>query len=307
MAIGKARLQGLMAAASLLALTACGTSRPPASAAAPAAPASATTAPAPAAAVAPAPGTATGKTLVQWLGQSATRIITPGGKVIMIDPWLSTNPKTPEAYRNVHSMGKVDLILVTHAHADHYADAPAMAKLYKAPVYGPAGLNQSLVHLGVLPADLSPRFNKGGTIMPLGPGIRITGTHAEHSSELTWRNPATGKDETHVGGEPMGFLIELENGFRIYHMGDTGLFGDMKLIGEYYKPDLVLIPIGGHYVMDPKDAAVATRDLIRPRFAIPIHYGTNAQLKGTPEEYASAMGNSPIAIMPIKPGDALQF
>lgn len=257
--------------------------------------------------VATAPGVVSGKTLVQWLGQAATRIITPGGKVIVVDPWLTTNPRTPEGFRHVHSLGKVDLILVTHAHMDHFADAPAMAKLYNAPVYGPAGLNQSLVHLGMLPSELSPRFNKGGTITPLGPGIKITGTHAEHSSELTWRNPATGKDETYVGGEPMGFLIELENGFRIWHMGDTGLFGDMKLIGEYYKPDLILIPIGGHYVMDPRDAAVATRDMIRPRYAIPIHYGTNPQLKGTPEEYARWMGNSPIGIITMKPGDAMQF
>lgn len=259
------------------------------------------------AATAAAPGVASDKVLIQWLGQSATRIITPGGKVIVIDPWLTSNPKTPEGFRHVHSLGKVDLILVTHAHADHFADAPAMAKAFNTPVYGPAGLNQSMVHLGMLPTELSPRFNKGGTITPLGDGIKITATHAEHSSELTWRNPATGKDETHVGGEPMGFLIELENGFKIWHMGDTGLFGDMKLIGEYYKPDLILIPIGGHYVMDPKDAAVATRDLIKPAFAIPIHYGTTAQLKGTPEEYVRWMGNSTVRVMTMQPGDALQF
>jgi L-ascorbate metabolism protein UlaG (beta-lactamase superfamily) len=227
--------------------------------------------------------------------------------VIVIDPWLLTNPKTPEGYKRLDALGKVDLILVTHAHADHFSDAPELAKLNNAPMYGPAGLNQSLVTLGILPAALAPRFNKGGTITPLGPNIKITATHAEHSSELVWRNPVTGKDETHVGGEPVGFIIELENGFKIYHMGDTGLFGDMRLIGDYYKPDLVLIPIGGHYVMDPKDAAVSTRDMIRPKFAIPIHYGTIPQLKGTPEEYIGAMGNAPTRIIPMKPGEAVQF
>ncbi|GIZ53375.1 metal-dependent hydrolase [Noviherbaspirillum aridicola] len=305
---GKAGKALCAAAACMLALGGCGSTARTESAQAPvrAAPTPVVQQPA-TATTATAPGVASGKTLVQWLGQAATRIITPGGKVIVIDPWLTTNPRTPEGFRHVHSLGKVDLILVTHAHMDHFADAPAMARLYNAPVYGPAGLNQSMVHLGMLPSELSPRFNKGGTISPLGPGIRITATHAEHSSELTWRNPATGKDETHVGGEPVGFLIELENGFKIWHMGDTGLFGDMRLIGEYYKPDLILIPIGGHYVMDPKDAAVATRDMIRPRYAIPIHYGTNPQLKGTPEEFARAMGNSPIGILNMKPGDALQF
>jgi L-ascorbate metabolism protein UlaG (beta-lactamase superfamily) len=102
-------------------------------------------------------------------------------------------------------------------------------------------LNQSLLSLGVLPANLVPRMNKGGTVTPLGPEIKITMTRAEHSSELAWKNPTTGKDETHVGGEPAGFIIELENGLKIYHMGDTELFGDV-----------ILIPIGGHFVMSRK-------------------------------------------------------
>jgi L-ascorbate metabolism protein UlaG (beta-lactamase superfamily) len=100
---------------------------------------------------------------------------------------------------------------------------------------------------------------------------------------------------------------KLENGFKIFHMGDTGLFGDLKFIGDYYKPDLILIPIGGHYVMDPKEAALMTRDLLKPRYAIPVHYGTNAQLKGTAEEYISAMGNSPVKVFSLKPGEQLEF
>ena len=263
--------------------------------------------PSPWAPPAPAPAVPIGKVQVQWLGQAATRITTPGGKVIVIDPWLSTNPKTPEQYKRLEALGRVDLILVTHAHFDHMADAPALAKLNNVPVYGPAGMNQAMTTLGILPTALSQRFGKGGTVMPLGPGIRITATQAEHSSELLWRNPATGKDELHVGGEPVGFLIELENGFRIYHMGDTGLFGDMRMIGDYYKPDLVLIPIGGHFTMDPKDAALATRDLIRPKYAIPIHYGTSPQLAGKPEDYISTLGNAPTRVLQLKPGEAALF
>lgn len=304
---GKARPTLFATLICILALGGCGLRTRTASEPVPVVPAAAAVVQPSASAPAPAPGIASGKTLVQWLGHAAARIITPGGKVIVVDPWLTTNPTTPQGFRHVHSLGKVDLILVTHAHPDHVADAPALAKLYNAPVYGPAGMNQSLVNLGVLPRELSPVFNKGGTVMPLGPGIKITATHAEHSSELTWHNPATGKNETHVGGEPVGFLMELENGFKIWHLGDTGLFGDMRLIGEYYKPDLIMIPIGGHYVMDPKDAAVATRDLIKPRYAIPIHYGANPQSKGTPEEFSRAMGKSAVGILTMKPGDALQF
>ena len=254
-----------------------------------------------------AEGKTEGKTEIQWLGQATTRITTPGGKVIVIDPWVTSNPKTPEQFKSLEAMGKVDLILVTHGHFDHFADAPALAKLTNAPVYGPAGLMQSVAALGILPASQAVRFGKSGTVTPIGADIKITQVRAEHSSELAHKNPATGKEEVHAGGEPAGFIIELENGFKIYHMGDTGLFGDMALIGSYYKPDVVMIPIGGHFVMSPKDAAYATREMIKPRFAIPIHYGTTPQLKGTTAEYISALGQGQAKVFPISPGEKLTF
>ncbi len=123
-----------------------------------------------------------------------------------------------------------------------------------------------------------------------------------------WRNPESNKDETHVGGEPCGFIIELENGLKLWHMGDTGLFGDMRMPGELYKPDLLLIPIGGgQFVMNPGDAAIATRDLIRPKVTMPMHYGTNAALVGTPEEYIKALGITATKVAVMKPGDTLEF
>ena len=223
-----------------------------------------------------------GTVKVLWLGQSAFRLTTVGGKTIVVDPWLTTNPKTPERYRSLDALGPVDLVLVTHAHFDHLADAVPLALKHRAKLYGPGDLDQTLVTLGVLPAELAPRFNKGGSLVPF-PGVRITATHAEHSSTFVWKNPQTGKEETHPGGEPLGFVIELENGFRIYHMGDTGLFGDMRLIAEYYKPDLVLVPIGGNFTMDPRDAAYAISKLLHPKYALPMHYGTNPLAQGTPE------------------------
>jgi L-ascorbate metabolism protein UlaG (beta-lactamase superfamily) len=249
-----------------------------------------------------------GKVQVQWLGQATFKITTVAGKVIVIDPYVTANPKTPEAFKKLESLGKVDLILVTHGHADHFLDVPALAKLNSAPVWAPAGLSQSMQTLGILPPAQANRMNKSGSITPFGPGVRITMTHAEHSSELVWRNPESGKDETHVGGEPCGFVIELENGFKIWHMGDTGVFGDMRLLGEMFKPDLLLIPIGGgQFVMNPVDAAMATRDLIKPKMAIPMHYGTTPALSGTPDEYIKALGNAPVKVLAIKPGDALEF
>jgi L-ascorbate metabolism protein UlaG (beta-lactamase superfamily) len=242
-----------------------------------------------------------------WLGQSAFRLTTPGGKVIVIDPFLTKNPETPAAHKDLEALGKVDLLLVTHAHGDHLGDAPQIATKNQAPLYGPPGLNQSLAALGVLPAELLPRMNKGGTITPLGPDIRIHMVRAEHSSELAWRNPATDKDEVHVGGEAVGFVIELESGLRIYHMGDTGLFGDMRLIGERLRPDVVLVPIGGHFVMSPEDAAFAVREWLKPRFALPMHYGTSPLLKGTPEEFTRALGKTKVRVLALQPGEKATF
>jgi L-ascorbate metabolism protein UlaG (beta-lactamase superfamily) len=258
-----------------------------------------------------------GKTEVLWLGQACFRITTPGGKVIMIDPWLINNPKTPPQYKNHDAVGKVDLILVTHAHYDHFDDAPPLALKNNVPMYGPAGLNQILLTLGILPGNLVPRFNKGGTIHPF-PGVKITMTHAEHSSEFAWK-PATATtparvgglpqkgDETHVGGEPVGFVIEMENGFKIYHAGDTGVFGDMRFIGERYKPDLVLLPIGGNFTMDAADAALATREYLKPKFAIPMHYGSHPLHTGTPAKYIEALGNAPVKVFALNPGEKVEF
>jgi L-ascorbate metabolism protein UlaG (beta-lactamase superfamily) len=256
---------------------------------------------------APSPPAAPAGVEVVWLGQAAFKITSPGGKVIVTDPWLKTNPLTPPAYKQLEHFGKVDVLLVTHGHFDHIADAPALAQMYSVPLRGPGDLLNTVMTLGVLPAGLLPRMNKGGTVEPV-PGIKVTAVRAEHSSIYVWRNPATQKDETHPGGEAIGWIIELENGFRIYHAGDTAVFGDMKLIGERYKPDLALVPIGGHFTMDPADAAWAVKDLIRPRAVIPMHYGANPLTRGTARQFSEAMGaNSPVRVFVATPGEPLRF
>jgi L-ascorbate metabolism protein UlaG (beta-lactamase superfamily) len=247
-----------------------------------------------------------GKVEVMWLGQSAFRIVTPSGKVIVTDPWLIQNPKTPPEYKKLEALGKIDVLLVTHGHGDHLGDAPALAKLHNVPMRAPGDMNASIVALGILPPALAPRFNKGGTI-DVAPGVKVTAVRAEHSSVVNWRNPATEKDEVHVGGEPIGYIIELENGFRIYHAGDTAVFGDMKYIGERYKPDLALVPIGGNFTMDPADAAYAVRELIRPKAVIPMHYGTNPLAKGTAKEFVEAMGGGAVKVIVAEPGQSLTF
>jgi L-ascorbate metabolism protein UlaG (beta-lactamase superfamily) len=247
-----------------------------------------------------------GKTTLLWLGQSAWRVTTPSGKSIVIDPFITQNPKTPAEWKDLDKLGKIDVVLVSHGHPDHLGDATTLVKKNNIQMWAPAGLQDSIVEVGLLTAEQAPRMNKGGTITPIGPDIKITAVHADHSSELAYVNPETKKREMHSGGEPMGWIIKLENGFTIYHMGDTAVFSDMKLIGDMYKPDLLLIPIGGHFVMDPQAAAVATK-MVNPKYVIPMHYGTSPQLKGTPEEFAAALGKTSTKLMPMTPGQSVSF
>ena len=248
---------------------------------------------------------AASKVEMQWLGQAGFRIVSPGGKLIVVDPWIKGGPKAPANYKaDLAALGKIDILLVTHAHVDHLGDAPALAILNKTKLYGPADMVTPLITLGMIPADLGHRFNKTGNVKP-APGIKVTAVKAEHSSLIVWNNPLTSKNESHPAGEAMGYIIELENGFKIWHMGDTGLFGDMQFIAEHYKPDLVLIPIGGNFTMDPEDAAFALNTWIKPKMVIPMHYNSNPLTAGTLAEFQAAMKGSSVKIIPMTEGQTL--
>lgn len=242
-----------------------------------------------------------------WYGQAAFRIATPGGKVIVIDPFITKNPKTPEALKDLTKVGKVDLILVTHGHGDHVGDTVALARMTGAKV----GLNADMGHtfdaLGWLTQEQMIRFNKSGPIKPLGDEITITMIHAEHSSEVVHTDSATNKKTVHPGGEPAGYIIRLEDGYTIYHAGDTGVFTDMRLVRDLYKPDLALLPIGGHFTMDPGHAAYAVRELLATPRVVPIHYGTFPPLKGTPEAFKAALGDAKTEVIVMQPGEERSF
>ncbi len=228
---------------------------------------------------------------VTWLGQASTIIETADGKTILIDPWLQTNPSTPDGQKKIE---KLDLMLITHGHFDHIADAVPIAEATESEVV----TNNEIAHfLGTKGVKKATGMNKGGTVD--WNGIAITLVHAVHSSGIS------DGDTMVYGGEAGGFVIRFADGFTLYHAGDTDLFGDMKLIGERYHPDVAMLPIGGHFTMDPSAAADALR-LLGVTTVIPIHYATFPVLKGTPEELREAASDiAGLRIVALKPGESI--
>lgn len=249
---------------------------------------------------------------VLWLGQSTTRITSETGKVIVIDPFLTKNPKAPSEFRDLKALGKVDLILVTHGHQDHAADLLPLARLTGAKVVANYEFINNLVSLGALEGNNAISMGVGGYVEPLGRGIKIHMVPAEHSSSIDLRSlgidNSMSKRFRHIeGGAAAGYVVELENGFKIYHSGDTAVFGDMALIHALHKPDLALLCIGGKFTMDPVSAAYAIKKLIKPKQVIPIHYGTYPVINRTPAELKKALGNSMVKILDVLPGTPVKF
>jgi L-ascorbate metabolism protein UlaG (beta-lactamase superfamily) len=217
-------------------------------------------------------------TTITWYGHSCFEITTPGGKAVLLDPWFG-NPTSP---RSADSIARCDVLLVTHGHFDHMGEAVQIASRLR-PVW-PCIHEMSLWLARQLPggADQVIGMNKGGTVDAAG--LRVTMTTADHSAG-DWN---TSGETTLYLGDPAGFVIELENGYRIYDAGDTRAFGDMTLIRDLYRPDLAMLPIGGHFTMDPVEAAVAV-EFLGVEDVIPIHYGTFPVLTGTPDMLRAAL------------------
>ncbi|HVK83057.1 MAG TPA: metal-dependent hydrolase [Kofleriaceae bacterium] len=242
----------------------------------------ATAQPAPAPARKAGPRKAAAATQVTWLGHAAFRIVTPSGKTLLVDPWLS-NPSNPTGKDEAKST-KADLILITHAHFDHVGDATDIAKRTKAKLVATFDLGNAIVGSG-FPKDqfgMDTGGNFGGTLSLLDGEVNVTFVPAIHSS-------VTGDGK--AAGNPGGFVIAVTGGPTIYHTGDTDVFGDMAQIGRFKKIDLMLACIGGHFTMDPRRAAEAAK-LVRPKQIAPMHYGTFPVLKGTPAELGTALKKS---------------
>ena len=228
-----------------------------------------------------------------WLGHSAFRITTPSGSVILIDPWVLSNPMTPALDKNFE---RIDVMLVTHGHFDHIADAVALGKQFKPQVVGIFETCGWLESKGV--PNTNP-MNKGGT-QKVGE-IEITMVNAIHSCGIQ------DGDQVIYGGEAAGYVLHLPDKRTIYFSGDTNVFSDMQLIEKLYHPDLAFLPIGDLYTMGPREAALACR-LLKPKKMIPMHFGTFPALTGRPEEVSKLLKDFPqTKVWPLEIGTAVKW
>ena len=226
---------------------------------------------------------------ITWQGHSSFRVRTPGGKELLFDPWYTGNPAFPESARPKSA----DLILISHGHFDHFTDAEALARSTNATVVGIWEMTAYLGSKGI--KNVEP-MNKGGTIT--AKGLRITMTDARHSSSVD-------DNGTLYLGEAAGFIVKLENGQTIYFAGDTSLFGDMKVIGELYTPDIAFLPIGDRFTMGPDTAAIAAQWL-GVKQVVPMHHGTFPLLTGTPAQLEEHLAGKGIEVLTLKPGETAQ-
>jgi L-ascorbate metabolism protein UlaG (beta-lactamase superfamily) len=222
-----------------------------------------------------------------WLGHATFLVQSPSGKKILFDPWVTGNPSAPESAQKI---GAVDLILVTHGHSDHTGDVVPIGRASGAQVVAPFELSVLLQKKGLQNVT---GMNPGGTLHALG--LSITMVQAYHSSSFEDEGKAV------YAGVATGFVVKFESGLTIYYSGDTALFGDMRLIGELYKPQIAFLPIGDHYTMGPEQAAKAV-ELLGVKQVVPMHYGTFPALTGTPAKLRELLGGR-AQVVELKPGE----
>ncbi len=228
------------------------------------------------------------ETTLTWLGHAAFRVDTADGKRIYVDPFLTGNPKCPP---DEQTPERVDVIAVTHGHGDHVGDTVDLAQRHGSSVVAQVELSGWLGRQGVDQAKLVAP-NKGGTVDVAG--TKFTLTNAFHSDSAP---------DGSYGGEACGIVLTTSDAKTLYFAGDTCVFGDMQLIGRIYEPDVAILPIGDHYTMGPREAAVAV-ELLGVKRVVPCHWGTFPLLTGTPEAL-EALAPGGVTIEKLQPGDSV--
>src|SRR5262245_2207468 len=227
---------------------------------------------------------------ITWLGHATVHYRDEAGRVVLVDPWIEGNPASPPMAK---ALDRVDSILITHAHGDHFRDVLPIAKRLAPEIICNY---ETYLYLETKGVGKITGMNKGGTVEAAG--VKATMVHAIHSNSIV------DGDRVLYGGEPCGYVMEFAGGTRVYHAGDTGIFGDMKLIGELYRPSVAVLPIGDLYTMGPTEAAAAAR-LIGAKAIVPIHHSTFPALPGTPEALRAALKDRPdIEVVALKPGES---
>jgi L-ascorbate metabolism protein UlaG (beta-lactamase superfamily) len=228
-------------------------------------------------------------TRITWLGHATVLVETAKGTTVLIDPFIAQNPKYPKDFV---LPSRVDYILLTHGHMDHMADTVPMAAKHGSTVVAIYELANYVTGKGVA---RTIGMNLGGTVQLND--VAATMVEAKHSAG------AQDEQGTHYAGVAAGYVLTITDGPVLYHSGDTAVFGDMKLIRELYRPEVAMLPIGGHFTMGPREAALATRYL-EPKTVLPLHFGTFPPLTGTPEELA-ALVDASVQVVRWKPGESI--
>jgi L-ascorbate metabolism protein UlaG (beta-lactamase superfamily) len=225
-----------------------------------------------------------------WLGHGAFHLVSPRGKHLLVDPWLEGNPMAPVGDVPITH---VDAILVTHAHGDHANDVVRLAKKFRSTV---VCIHEAALWFGRQGLENCMGMNKGGTAQLAG--LKVTMTNAVHSSSF---------EGGVYGGDPAGFVVTLENGATIYFSGDTGPTMDMQIVGDLYRPDVSVLPIGDFYTMGPREAAYVMK-LLRSPYVVPCHYGTFPALTGTPEAFRAELARQGVQteVVAPKPGESVR-